>query len=552
MKINYKTLGLVSISIFSSAIFCSCNDQLSTEDAQKVPSETILTNTVGLNMVLNSVYNNLLLGDSGSGSQNDACYAGMSGYAMHYDLGGSDIISTTNYGGSPESTYKFLSERTTASGDSDRIWRNMYKVINQINQILDSIDKATGSDDEKSAIKGQALAIRGICYFHLILNYQQTYSIAKEKRGVILRQSTTDDANLGFSTVQQCYTQIIQDLTSAKSTLSNYSREEKWRVNTDVISGTLARVYQVMGNWENALLEAKNAYSKYNVLMSKEEWYSGFDKLMANGCKELIWGVKYTNTSNISSNTQFNYWYNQDPSYGEAMYDGPVYNFINLLVDQKYVDLFDATDYRGTRCDKTENVTDSDQKNVMFWHRTANGDREIRARWAYNKLKTYGDGNGAKQSHSYDIDFPLMRGSEMLLIMAEANAQLNKLGEALENLHTLQQAREAKLTQGGDKTALLNAIYIERRKELLGEGVTGIYDLLRLQQPLIRYAATPTNPAGHYPWGLAQLDGYNGSDTQPTATLQSNDYRFIMQIPQLEIANNEAVTSADQNPFSGQ
>lgn len=552
MKTIYKTIGVLFVTLLASATFCACNDQLTTGDAQKVPSESVLSSTAGLNMVLNAVYNSFLMGDNGAGSQNDASYAGMAGYPMHYDVGGPDIISTTNYGGSAESTYKYLSERTMASGNADRIWTNMYKVINQVNQILDVVDQATGTDAEKAALKGQALAMRGISYFHLIMNYQQTYAIAKDKRGVILRLSSSDDSNKGFSTVQQCYDQILKDLTAAKASLASYKRDEKWRINSDVVSGVMARVYQVMGDWNNALIEATAVYNKYNSLMSKEEWYSGFDMLMANGCKELVWGVKFTNTSNISSNTQFNYWYNQDPSYGEAMFDGPVYNFINLLVDQKYVDLFDATDYRGTRCDKKEGVTDSDEINVMFWHRSANGDKEIRSRWAYNKMKTYGDGAGAKQSHPYNIDFPLMRGSEMLLIMAEASANLNKSSEALGYLNTLQMAREAGLTAETDKTALLNAVYVERRKELLGEGVVGTYDLLRLQQPLVRYAATSSSPAGHYSWGLAQLDGYNGSDLQPVGTLKSNDYRFIMQIPQLEIANNDAISTADQNPFSGQ
>lgn len=550
MKKIYKTL-IIPFAMLAASL-CGCNDELTTEDAQKVSSETVLSSTTGLNMVLKSAYKCLLMGDNGSGSQNDACYAGLAGIPMHYDIGGPDIVCTTNYGGSPESTYKYLSERTMASGDANRIWSNMYKVINQVNLIIDALPDATGEEADKSAIKGQALAMRGISYFHLIMNYQQTYAIAKEKRGVILRTSSTDGDNVGFSTVQQCYDQIVKDLTAAKSALAGYSRDEKWQIDADVVSGVLARVYQVMGNWQDALSEASSVYRKYGSLMSKEEWYSGFDMLMADGCTELVWGVQFTNLSNISSNTEFNYWYNQDPSYGEAMQEGPVYNFINLLVDQKYVDLFDETDYRGTRCDKTSGVTDADEKNVMFWHRTSNGDSETKAKWAYNKMKTYGDGNGAVQAHSYGIDFPLMRGSEMLLIMAEAEANLGNTSQALSYLNTLQTAREAKLTTEQDKSALLDKIYIERRKELLGEGVVGIYDLLRLQQPLVRYGSTSSNPAGHYSWGLGELDGYNASDAEPKGTLPSNDYRFIMQIPQLELANNDAVSNADQNPFSGQ
>ncbi|KAA6330789.1 hypothetical protein EZS27_020547 [termite gut metagenome] len=550
MKKLYKNIKIMSIAVLA-IVMSNCTDELTTNSSTAISSEDVLASTVELNMVLRSTYKYLLLGDNGNSSQNDACYAGLPGYCMYYDLGGSDIISTTNYGGSPEMSYRYAPERTQATDYAKRIWVNMYKTINQANIILDALPEASGSEAEKTEIQGQCLAIRGICYFHLIINYQQTYAIAKNKRGVILRTSSDDPDNLGFSTVQECYDQIIRDLREAKSLLANYKRDEMWRINTDVISGALARVYQVMGDWQNALAEATATYQKYNMLMSKAEWYSGFDKLLSDGCGEVIWGVPYTNLSNISSNTEFNYWYNQDPSYGEGMTDGPIYNFINLLVDDKYVQLFDDTDYRGFKTTKTIGVTDDDEKNIMFWHRTNNGDREIAAKWAYNKFKYYGDANGAKQGHSYP-ELSLMRSSEMLLIVAEAEANLENTANALSSLIYLQRARDvSNLANSTAKEDLLEAIYVERRKELLGEGVTGLYDLLRLQKPLFRYGTSSTNPGGHFSWGLQHLDNFNASDSQPYGTFPSNDYRFICQIPQLELANNDAINDADQNPYSG-
>ena len=137
---------------------------------------------------------------------------------------------------------------------------------------------------------------------------------------------------------------------------------EKWQIDEDVAKGVLARVYQVMGDWENALASAKAVYDDYSTLMTCEQWCSGFDNFLTDGCPELVWGVKYTNVSNISTCTIFNIWYNQDPSYGEGMTQGPIYSFINFFVDSKYVDLFDDTDYRGIKCEKIEGVTDEDEK----------------------------------------------------------------------------------------------------------------------------------------------------------------------------------------------
>lgn len=551
MKKIYNTFKFATVALLAFSL-SNCTDELTTNSSTDVNEETIISSTTGLNMALTGAYKYLLLGEQGGSSQNDACYAGVTGLSMYYDIPGSDILSTKNYGGSVEDAYRFSEGRTQAAGDyAKRIWTNMYKIINQANIIIDALPAASGDEAEKGIIKGQCLAMRGISYFNLLLNYQQTYAIAKNKRGVILRTSSKDPDSMPFSTVEVCYQQVLKDLTEAESLLTGFERTEPWQLNTEVVAGYLARVYQVMGDWSNALAHAKKVYESHSTLMTKEEWCSGFDNLISDGCKELIWAIKFTNLSNISTNTVFNYWYNQDPSYGEGMTDGPIYNFINLFVDSKYVELFDNTDYRGSKCTKTEGVTDADEKGVMFWHRTANGNDETKAKWAYNKFKYYGDANGAPQGHTYP-EFCLMRSAEMLLIMAEAEANLNNTGTALSHLNTLPNARNVeKPTTTTNKEELLEAIYVERRKELLCEGVTGMYDLLRLQKPLYRYAATKEDPAGHFSLGLTFLDNYNPTDKAPYGYLPSNDYRFLCQIPQLEFTENTAISESDQNPFKG-
>lgn len=549
-----KKILIIFGLVISGSFFCSCEKDLTTTDPTKV-NAGIFTSTAALNQVLTSTYKAFLMDDSKE--QPEASYQGVPGFLMLYDMLGSDCVVNKNYGASCEPIYEFQPSRTQANGDADKIWALMYNVINQANIIISKTPEADGTDAEKNSLIGQAKAMRAFCYFHLLLNYQQTYAIAKGKRGVILRLSPDDPVNLGFSTVEKCYEQVVRDLQDAETALAGFDRAERWQIDATVVAGMLARVYQVMGMWDEAYTEANKVYTKYGTLMDKEMWCSGMDQLMAENCSELVWGCKYTTVSNISSNTVFNNWYNFDPSYGEGMTNGPLYHFLTIFVDQSFVDLFDGQDYRGTKCDKTTSVTDADEQAVMFWHRTENGlGAGVRNKWAYNKLKSYGDGDykgHTNANHPYGFDVPLMRGSEMLLIMAEAKANSNSAGEALQLLNKLQNKRNVKVpTSTTAKDELLEAIYVERRKELLGEGLTGSYDLLRLQKPLVRYEATAANPAGHFTWGMTELDGYNGSDAAPKGTIPSNDYRFLCQIPQLEIVNNEAVTEADQNPFKGQ
>jgi hypothetical protein len=531
--------------------FSSCNDELTTGSSTAISEDLVYENTNGLNKVLRAAYKNLLFGELTYGGQEAGAYVGIPGFNLYYDITSADIMATKNYGMSPEDCYQFATVRTNASNYADKIWRMMYLVINQANTVLDYVEAAAGTQETKEILTGQAKAMRGICYFHLIMNYQQTYAIAKNKRGVILRTSMINQPQeLGFSTVEEVYTQIVKDLIEAKTHLANFTRAEKWEINVDVVSGHLARVYQVMNNWQGALAEASALYSKYNTLMTQAEWCGGHCNIEV---PEIIWAVINDEQYNNWENTQFAYWHNQDPSYGEGMTDGPIYNYLALLVDQKYVDLFDNTDYRGTKCTKTWNegdtvlnhVTDADEKGVMFWHRTR-AQAAWKDKWAYNKFKYYGDdGIGSKGQRNL-ADYSIMRSSEMLLIKAEAEAQLNN-SAALATLQTLQTARNATLTTTTAKNELLEAIYVERRKELLGEGVTGMYDLVRLQKDLVRHEATAANPAGHFPWGLTNLDKISDN----VAKMPSNDYRYFCQIPQLEFANNTAISLSDQNPPRG-
>jgi hypothetical protein len=528
----------------------SCDEELTTGSSIEVSGDALVTNTAGLNMLLRAAYANLLFGEMTAGGQEVATYVGIPGFNLYYDLSGQDVVLTGNYGMSPDDCYRFANDRTNAGLGGVRIWRLMYLIINQVNAVLDALPETMGEQAEKDALEGQCKAIRGICYFHLIMNYQQTYSIAKDKRGVILRTSGEQPLNLGFSTVQECYDQIVSDLSEAKTKLSNFNRVDKWQVNADVATGYLARVYQVMERWDDALREATTVYNKYNVLMTKEEWCGGHANI---NVPEIIWASVNTELSG-HGNSQFLYWHNQDPDYGEGMTDGPVYNYLEIFVDQKFVDLFDDTDYRGTKCTKTwkigdpdsNHVTNADTKGVMFWHRTR-AQAAWKDKWAYNKFKYYGDIPGGIQQPDR-ADYSILRSSEMLLIKAEAEANLGNTA-ALTTLNTLQALRNAQLTAVTDKTQLLEAIYVERRKELLGEGVTGMYDNVRLKRDMIRYQETPDNPAGHFFTGLTNLDAIGDN----VAKMPSNDYRYFCQIPISEFANNTAINEAtDQNPFSGQ
>ena len=127
-----------------------------------------------------------------------------------------------------------------------------------------------------------------------------------------------------------------------------------------------------------------------------------------------------------------------------------------------------------------------------------------------------------------------MRADEMLLNAAEALARQNKDKEAQELLWQLQDLRNAKHTTAtGDD--LVEAILLERRKELYGEGFA-LFDINRNQKPLLR-------EGNHV--------NYGGAKSFP-----ARSWRFIYQIPSTELKNNKSMTddiwpAGDQNPYDG-
>ncbi|NLE01408.1 MAG: RagB/SusD family nutrient uptake outer membrane protein, partial [Fibrobacter sp.] len=103
-----------------------------------------------------------------------------------------------------------------------------------------------------------------------------------------------------------------------------------------------------------------------------------------------------------------------------------------------------------------------------------------------------------------------------------AEANLGNAATAKNVLNALQLKRGATPTEG-----TLDKIYLERRKELYGEGHR-LFDIKRLRQPLIRSV---------YPEQWVAID------------LPADSPRFMLPLPNNEMLYNTALTENDQNDY---
>lgn len=413
------------------------------------------------------------------------------------DMMADDVVSRPAYGFN--SSYQFNDIAIPNNSRTSFAWYLIYKTIDNCNTAI-AID---GDSEEFFQAKGQALALRAFCYLHLAQHYQFTY--LKDPTApcvpIYTEPTTSETAPKAKSTVAQVYQRVFDDLNLAQSYLKNYTRKgdgQKFKPNTNVVNGLLARAYLLTGQWEEAAKAAAAARQGYSLMTTTAE-YEGFNNVSN---KEWIWGHPQTLAQ---SDASYNFYYL------DATYVGAYSSF---MADPHFRDTFSEGDIR---------------LGLFQWMREGY--------LGYKKFHMRADDTA---------DIVLMRASEMLLIEAEALAREGFPEKAVMPLNELRHARglgDYDLT-GKSQDDVVNEILMERRRELWGEGFS-ITDILRTQQSVKRVALSveeqaqqvdawqegggfaKRTPLGH--WFLT----FSGGDA-----FVPNSINYLYAIPKAEIDAN--------------
>lgn len=362
------------------------------------------------------------------------------------DMMADDVVSRPMYGFN--SSYQFDDVAMPANNRTSFAWYLMYRTIDNCNTAI-SIT-ATGDDNtpEFRYSQGQAYALRAFCYLHLAQHYQFTYLKDPNAPAVPLYTEPTTSATQpkGKAALEEVYTQIFKDLNKAKELLDGYVRPDdnsKFKPNTNVVNGLLARAYLLTGQWDEAAKAATAAAQGY-ALMTDAKAYMGFNDLSNT---EWLWGHPQ---SVSQSDASYNFYYID-------VVTPDAYN--SFMADPHFMDTFETGDIR---------------LELFQWMREGY--------LGYRKFRIRTDQTG---------DIVVMRSAEMYLIAAEALAREGELGEAVKPLNTLRNARGLADYNLSGKTQeqLIDDILMERRRELWGEGF-GITDILRTQRAVVREALT--------------------------------------------------------------
>ncbi|GAB1463241.1 RagB/SusD family nutrient uptake outer membrane protein [Pedobacter sp.] len=462
----YKIIVLALIFSFSS---CS-KDYLDTTPVDQMTEEEMFKNITNTKIALAGAYR--VLYQQISNQEED----GHTSIMIAMDYMGEDVVLSRRGTDPFYGTYRFTDHLTEENALPLFAWRLYYRLISNVNIILEKIDSVPDATDlDKRTIKGECLALRAFGHHMLVQLYCKRYrstdvEMANKSIGIPLLTSYSLLPQPRAS-IEEIYQQINIDLNDAINFLDGVIQPGLYRTHIDksVAMGLKARVALTQLNYTEAHYWAKEAMKRYS-LMSERDVLNGFTNMIND---EWMWGLHILE--------------DQVPSYG-SFYGYMSSNFNSThtranpkLINKELYNTISATDVRKKLW--CEDISDfANYPGVIHGTKYYSIPDQVRVPLMHNKFRVANPGSRAG-------DVPLMRAAEMYLIAAEAKAGLNLYQDAADELYPLAKARDPQYKIPDELTEMNNEVIKQRRIELWGEGFRFL-DLKRRNENLRRTPAT--------------------------------------------------------------
>lgn len=464
------------LSVLGSVAFLqSCNEE---EFLVTEPTETL--STPSIEQKVNGIY--ALMIDVYTGGTTRHEDFGQKGIDIFLDMMQSDLALSRN-------AYNRYSALANYSGILDYTsnfnyipWRYYYKVIYSANDVINDFGGSDNPDFSKAnkSLYAQALAMRAHSYFYLLQLYTKEYNPSED--GVPLVTSIIQDVS-SMNTQKEVYDLILSDLTTAESLLSGVSRNNKIKVDANVVNGMLAYVYAAMGDAAKSGEYSQKVISAYPATTTTQ-LTGGFNNVATSS---WLWGADLT----------LDMGFNLVGWWGQMDYFTYSYQSVG--------------DYKCIDDNLRLSIRDDDARKGQF--------QQIVSGYWFGSGKFY-EPQRIRQGVRYvETDLILMRSDEFYLLRAEALAKQNDLSGAKSVLKELLKNRITDLSFIDSITttsAFLDELYLQTRIELWGEGKS--------------YLAMKRNKR--------QVVRANNHDAYKGLVMESTDEKLTFKIPSAEVINN--------------
>ena len=375
-------------------------------------------------------------------------------------------------------------------------WNAAYEAIAHANEVLAVVDELPGDEARRRAVKGEALLTRAYHHFMLVNLFARHYRGNSDRdRGIpyVEEPERVFVKQYERNTVEEVYDKIEEDLQEGLELIDDqfYANSGKYHFTRNAALGFASRFYLFKGDYNNCI-----QYSSELLGDEPGSFVKNLSSLLQNRTNTEDY-VRLYNSPTDDSNlllmrkiTSFHVNVGHWP-------DGDLYNYFGRVNPYGATDLrFESAYVRG------ENGISLPKFEFLFERSSLTSNVGL----------------------NYTIVVPL-RGEEVLLNRAESYVITNQVDEALEDLQALADRRYEEPVNVDletlrpfyspivdDRIIVLAYILDERQKEFLHEGLRW-FDIRRYDFPVFH----------------VQQDG------QSVATLEPDDPRKILQIPQSAI-----------------
>lgn len=431
-----QILKIYSVLFLGALSFSACKKELNTSPDTSL---TELKTFSDVKAALRGAYGGF---QSGNYYNNPSNSGTPSGWSALPDIMGDDFVETLESLGN----WNVMSEMIYAADNAtvEGIFVQPYEIVSRANNLLQSIGKYESGDTEAEAkiIKAQALAIRAHAHFDCMRYFSSEYGRNSTTPGVPYVTTFLPSAPFDLparKTVKENYDAIFADLNEA---LANFRASGNTENNTTrnfidstVVHAIKARVSYYAAQWNDVITETTLALNE-KALGDENDYIDAFATSSESAPpSEVYWAIPSEGTMSPGRATN-----GRNASYR-------VTAALTAVIKSQggsYV---------------SPDITRFDQISSGGVSRTLN--------WKYPGVRS----------------FKVYRAGEMILMRAEAKQQTGDI-TALNDLNLLRTNRGVAIgTETG--TALLNAIMLQRRIELLGEGHRW-FDLKRSTKSIIR------------------------------------------------------------------
>ncbi|WP_293882901.1 MULTISPECIES: RagB/SusD family nutrient uptake outer membrane protein [unclassified Sphingobacterium] len=352
-----------------------------------------------------------------------------------------DLVALTTYASDDNrlvKNYNILSTNVIAD------WSAVYTAINNCNLLIDYAGQAkqadpTFSDAEYNTDLGEALAVRSFLYFYLVRTFRD---IPLKLKGTA---KDTDVVSVGQSSADEVLKQIEKDLLQALDWVPEYhvsstvyNATNAGRVTRPAVRAMLADLYLWMEKYDKVEEQTSKILEtgRYNLIGA------ALPELFDGGTMETILELSHKNSK-----------------------ENLLYN-LGAIARRPYTANVDILNNEIFPANETVDIDLSDSRGEGILYGVS-GD-----------MRKYGT-----ESPSY-YNFQLYRISDVMLMRAEALAELGRGVEALtliEDLRTKRKALQATNPniEATDLDGIILFVFAERARELTFEGKRW-FDLLRL------------------------------------------------------------------------